>query len=83
MKKTRLIIVLLLIVMFGVLSLTAQGYVACQDDSPDEFLDLAAASQNPNLPVFAPRMDVHPFSVTLLKIFGLQETNFYTTSLRC
>ncbi len=83
MKKTRLISVLLLIVMFAVLSLTAQEYFACLGEFPDELSDLAAAHQNPNLPVFAPCLDAHPFSVTLLKIFCLQDANLHTISLRC
>jgi hypothetical protein len=73
----------LLIGMFGVLALTAQEYVACQDDFPDEFLDLAVACQNPTLPVFAPHLNAHPFLIRPLKTFCFQRTNNHTASLRC
>jgi hypothetical protein len=82
-KNNCLINLLLLISMFGVPALTAQEYVACHDVFPDEFLDLAAACQNPTLPVFAPHPNTHPIPISLLKIFCLQRTNLHTTSLRC
>jgi hypothetical protein len=81
--KYCLISFVLLISIFGVLALTAQDYVACQGDFPDEFLDLAVACQNPTLPVFAPHLNTHPIPIGLLKIFCFQRTNFHTTSLRC
>ena len=82
-KNNRSITLLLLINMFGVLALTAPAYVSCQDDSPDEFLDLAVVSQNPILPVFDFYPDTDPLSVSLLKIFLFQRTNLHTTFLRC
>ena len=82
-KNNHLINLLLLISILGVLAITAQQYVACQDDFPDEFLDLAAACQNPTLPVFAPHLNTHPIPISLLKILCFQRTNLHTTSLRC
>ena len=69
--------------MFGVLALTTQEYVSCHDDFPDEFLDIAAACQNPTLPVFAPHLNTHPIPISLLKISCFQRANLHTTSLRC
>ena len=82
-KNNRLVGLLLSISMLGVLALTAEQYVACQDNFPDEFLDLAAACQNPILPVFTPHLSTDPFSISLLKIFCVHRTNLHTTSLRC
>jgi hypothetical protein len=82
-KNNRLIDLLLLISILGVLALTAQEYITCQDDFQDELLDLAAACQNPALPVFAPRLNTHPNLISLLKIFCFQRTDLHTTSLRC
>jgi len=82
-KNSRLINLLLVIGMFGVLAFTAQEYVACHDDFPDEFLDLAVACQNPTLPIFAPHLNTHPILMSPLKLFCFQRTNLQTTSLRC
>jgi len=79
----RIINLVLLISVFGVLALTAQEYVTCQDGFPDEFLDLAAACQNPTFPVFAPHLNTHPFLARPLEIFCRQRTDIDTTSLRC
>lgn len=69
--------------IFGVLALTAQADADCHEDLPDEFLDLAAACQNPTLPVFAPRLNAYPTPVRLLKAFSFNRTDLHTTSLRC
>jgi hypothetical protein len=82
-KNARIIDLLLLISMVGVLALTAQQYVACQDDFPDDFLDLAAACPPWTLPVFAPHLNPHPFPIGLLKMVYFQKTNIHTTTLRC
>ena len=74
---------LILISTFGVLALTAREYVACQDDFPDEFLDFAAACQDPTLPVFPPQLNTAPFVIGLLRIFFLQRASLHTTCLRC
>jgi len=82
-KNSGLVNLLLVISLLGVLAFTAQEYVACQDDFPDEFLDLAGACQTPMLLVFAPHLNTHPIWMIPLKLFCFQRTNLHTISLRC
>ncbi len=82
-KSIRLISLLALISMFGVFVLTAQEYVGCQDDFPDEFLDLAAACQGPTLPVLALHPNTRSSPMSLPKIFCFERTDFQTTLIRC
>ena len=81
-KKKGLIHLLLLISMFGGLALTAQDWITCQGDLPDEFLDLAIACQNPTLPVLAPHLNTHPFLIRPLKLFWFERVNLLLP-LRC
>ncbi len=84
MKGNKCLInLLLLISITGVLALTASEYVSCKDISPDEFLDLAVASQYPISPAFAPRLNTHACLLRSLKIFYFQKINFLTAILRC
>ena len=82
-KTNRFVNLLVLIGLYGVLALTAQDYVACQDDFPDEFLDFAVICQHLIVPVLAPHLNIRPFPMSLLKIFCFQRNNFQTTLLRC
>ncbi|HUL22073.1 MAG TPA: hypothetical protein VLZ10_11500 [Thermodesulfobacteriota bacterium] len=74
---------LLLISILGVLAFTATDYVVCNDDFPDEFLDLAVACSAPVLPVFAPQLNIHPDVLKSLNAILLQKVNFLTSVLRC
>ncbi len=78
-----LINLVLLISIIGGLALTASAYVGCKDISPDEFLDLAVASQYPISPVFAPRLNAHAYLLHALRTFHLQGINLLTAILRC
>jgi hypothetical protein len=82
-KNNRLTNLLLLVSIVGALALTSQEFVTCHDDLPDEFLDLAAASQNQILPVFAPHRNTHPIPLNLLKKFYFKRTYLHATLLRC
>ena len=82
-KNNRYINLLLLICILGVLAFTATDYVVCNDDSPDEFLDLAAACSAPVFPVFAAQLNLHPYLLKSLKTILLQKVNFLTCVLRC
>jgi hypothetical protein len=69
--------------MFGLLALTPQEYVVCQDDFPDEFLDLAVACQNPILPVFAPYKNAYPSLVCFRNTFCFRKVDLSPFILRC
>jgi hypothetical protein len=84
MKALRFLITLfLLISTFGGLALTASEYVDCKDLYPDEFLDLAAESPHPILPVFASSLNTHPYLLCCLKIFHFQKIGPLSSILRC
>jgi hypothetical protein len=53
-KNNPFINLLLFISMLGILLLTAQEYVTCQNDFLYEFVDLAASCQKPDLALFCP-----------------------------
>ena len=78
-----LVIFALLCSIIGTLALTAPEYVACRDLCPDEFLDLALASQDSVLPVFDLHRNTHPTLLRSLKTLYFQEIPFLTTCLRC
>ena len=82
-KNHRFVNLLLLITILGVLAFTATDYVVCDDDFPDEFLDLAVACSAPVLPVFAPQLNIHPYVLKSLKEILLQKVNFLSCVLRC
>ena len=82
-KNNRFLNLLLLISILGVLAFTATDYVVCNDDFPDEFLDLAVACSAPVLPVFATQLNIHPDVLKSLNAILLQKVNFLTSVLRC
>ena len=82
-KGTRFISPLVLISLFGVLALTAQDYIASQDDFPDEFLYFAVICPHSSVPVLAPHLNIHPFPMSLLKTSSFQRADLQTTFLRC
>ena len=81
--NNRLINLVLLISMFGVLALAAHGYVVCQSDDPNEFLELTAVGQTPTFPPFTPDLNNHLFLMSSLRIFCFHRTDLYTSCLRC
>jgi len=81
--KNHLISLALLISMFGVLALVGQGYVVCQNDDPDEFLELTGACQIPTFSVFAPNLNNHLFLFISLRMLSFQGTDLYMTCPRC
>ncbi len=84
MKQTHCLTKLLLICsIFGSLVLTAPDYVDCRDPIPDEFLDLALATQDSILPVFDPNRNTYPFYFRSLRTFHFQRADLLTNSLRC
>jgi hypothetical protein len=79
----RLMHLVLLFAIFGVLAFTASDYVGCHADFPDEFLDLAAACQNPVLPVFSPELNLHPCALKSLKVLHSPTIGPLNSILRC
>jgi len=78
-----LISLILLISVIGVLASTASAYVDCKNLCPDEFLDLAAESPSPIVPVFASILNTHLCLLRCLKIFHFQKMCPLTAILRC
>ena len=78
----RPINLVLLISICGFLVLTASEYINCRSDFPDEFLDIASASQNQSLPVFSPHRNPYPLPPVSLGIFHSEGVDLLGAVLR-
>jgi hypothetical protein len=82
-KADHFFIALVMISTIGALAFTASDYVGCKDLDPDEFLDLALASEGPILPIFDPHRNTPSALLRLFKTLYFQEISLLATCLRC
>jgi hypothetical protein len=84
MRRYQLLTILfLLLFLMGSLFLTASNYADCHNADLDEFLDLAIAWQNPNVPVLDHRWNSNHFEGPTLKTFYCNRVDPLTNFLRC
>jgi hypothetical protein len=82
-RPNRLISSLILFFTFWALLFSVANYVSCDDLYPDEFLDIALGCQKIDLAALILKGIICPAFFSILNIYALKRSTFFTPALRC